>query len=210
MQEVRNLISLINESYLFLSNSPKHQRLFELTVSEFLPNAGAKKLPGLCKTRWVERHTCFQVFLEMYEVLVTFLDAIILPSEYPHLASSDRSWNWDAETKVKAQGLRAALSSFQTIAAFIITKNVLDEVKTLAAKLQKRDQDIYEAYTMVHDIVARVKSLRSTIDTTFCSWYQEVLELAEAIGVTESVPRKTSLMRNHCNTPSGCPQEHYK
>ena len=112
--------------------------------------------------------------------------------------------------KVKAQGLKAALSSFQTIAAFIITKNVLDEVKTLAAKLQKRDQDIYEAYMMVHDIVARVKSLRSTIDTTFCSWYEEVLELAEAIGVTEGVPRKTSLMRNHCNTPSGCPQEHYK
>ena len=45
--------------------------------------------------------------------------------------------------KPRAQGLKVALSSFQTIAAFIITKNVLDEVKTLAAKLQKRDQDIY-------------------------------------------------------------------
>ena len=210
VQEVRNLISLINESYLFLSNSPKRQRLFELTVSEFLPYASANKLPGLCKTRWVERHTCFEVFLEMYEALVTFLDAIMLPSEYPHLASSDGSWNWDAETKVKAQGLKAALSSFQTIAVFIIIKNVLDEVKTLAAKLQKRDQDIYEAYMMVHEVVGGVKSLRSNIDTTFCYWYQEILELAETIGVTESVPRKTSLMRNRCNTPSGSPQEHYK
>ena len=82
----------------------------------------------------------------MYEAFVTFLDAIMLPSEYPQFASSDGSWNWDADTKVKAQGLKAALSSFQTIAVFIITKNVLDEGKTLAAKLQKRDQDIYEAY----------------------------------------------------------------
>lgn len=113
VQEVRNLICLINESYLFLSNSPKRQRLYELTVKEFLPRAGSSKLPGLCKTRWIERHTCFEVFLEMYEALVTFLDAILLPSEYPQLASSDGSWNWDTETKVNAQGLKAALSSFQ-------------------------------------------------------------------------------------------------
>jgi hypothetical protein len=146
----------------------------------------------------------------MYEVLVTFLDAIMLPHEYPYLASSDGSWNWDTETKVKAQGLKASLSSFQTIAVFIITKNILDEIKALAAKLQKRDQDIYEAYMMVHEVINGVKSLRSTIDTTFCYWYQEILELAETIGVTESVPRKTSLMRNRCNTPSASPQEHYK
>ena len=77
----------------------------------------------------------------MYKALVTFLDAIVLPDEYPQLASSDHSWNWDAETKVKAQGLKAVLSSFQTIAVYIITKNILDEINTLAAKLQKRDQD---------------------------------------------------------------------
>ena len=99
--------------------------------------------------------------------------------------------------------------SFQTIAVFIITKNVVDEVKTLAAKLQKHDQDIYEAYMMVHEVIGGVRSLRSTIDTTFCYWYQEILELAETIGVTESIPRKTSLMR-HCNTPTRSPQEHYK
>lgn len=40
---------------------------------------------------------------------------------------------------MKAQVLKAALSSFKTIAVFIITKNVLDEIKALA-------EDIYEAY----------------------------------------------------------------
>lgn len=199
VQEVRNLIFLINESHL-LSSSPKRQRLYELTVREFLSYTSASKLPGLCKTRWVERHTCFEVFLEMYEALVTFLDALLFPHEYPQLASSGGSWNWDSKTKVKAQGLKAALSAFQTIAVSIITKNVLDEVKTLAAKLQKRDQDIYEAYVMVDGVICEVKSLRNTIDTTFCYWYQE---LAETVGITESVPQKTSLMRNRCNTPSG-------
>ena len=83
----------------------------------------------------MEWHTCCVVFLELYEALVTILDTILSPDEYPNLASSDGSWNWAGEAKVKAQGLKAALSSFQTIVVFVITKNVLDEVKNL--KLQK-------------------------------------------------------------------------
>ena len=135
VHEVRNLISLINESHLFLSNSPKRQKLIELILSEFLPVFKTSKLPALCKTQWVEWHTCFVVFLELYEALVTILVTILPPDDYPNLASSDGSWNWAGEDKVKAQGLKAALSSFQTIVVFVITKNVLDEVKNL--KLQK-------------------------------------------------------------------------
>ena len=39
----------------------------------------ASKLPGLCKTQWVERYTCFKVLLELFEALVTILDAIVSP-----------------------------------------------------------------------------------------------------------------------------------
>ena len=144
--EVRNLIGVINEVYLFLANSPKRQRMFELTIKVYLPQSSHTRLPGLCKTRWVERHTCFGVFLEMYEALVTFLETIVSPHDFPDLASSDGSWDWVRDTKVKAQGLKAALCSFQTFAVFMTTKNILDEVKLLAAKLQKRDQDFFNAY----------------------------------------------------------------
>ena len=77
-----------------------------------------------------------QVFLERYKAFIT-LDGILSPDEYPQLASLDGSWNWYRDTRVKAQGLKAALCSFQTIAVFLITKNILDEVKLLASKLQK-------------------------------------------------------------------------
>ena len=66
----------------------------------------------------------------------------------------------------------------------------MDEVKSLAAK---QDQDIYEAYRMVDVVIDRVKAIQSTTDTTFSSWYDEILKLAEKIGATESVPRKTSI-----------------
>ena len=66
LPEVQNLIGLINEAYFFLNNSPKRQKLFELGLKEYLPENSHSKLPGLCKTRWVETHMCLAVFLEMY------------------------------------------------------------------------------------------------------------------------------------------------
>ncbi len=211
VQEVRNRIGLMNEAHLFLYHSPKWQRMFELTLHEYLPNSSShSKLPGLCKTRWVERHTCYAIFHEMYEVLVTFLDAILSPQDYPELVSQEGSWNWNNDTKTKAQGLKNSLTSFQTIATFIITKNVLDEVKSIASKLQKCEQDVYEAYTMVNNVIENIDTSRKNIDMVFSSWYEEVLTLANKVGVAEFVPRKTSLQRNRSNTPSESPSQHCK
>ena len=96
------------------------------------------------------------MFLEIDEALVTFLVAILSPHEYPDFPSTTGSWDWDNDTRVKAQGLRAALSSFQTITVFMITKNTLDLVKILAVKFQKSDQDIFEAYRMVDKVIGSV------------------------------------------------------
>ena len=76
VQKVRNLVSTINEAHLILSSSPKRQRLLELTIKEFLPASSHSKLPGLCKTWWVERHTCFEVSCLL---------------EYPQLSCDDGS-----------------------------------------------------------------------------------------------------------------------
>ena len=115
------------------------------------------------------------------------------PHEYPNLKSSTGSWNWDKDTITKAQGLKASLLSFQTVLAFIVTENILDEVKALASKLQKWDQDVCEAYTMVDKVIGNVKSARKNIDSDFQIWYKEILDLAGKLGIVEAIPRKTSM-----------------
>ena len=57
---------------------------------------------------------------------------------------------------VKALGLKAALSSLQTIAVFIITKNVLNEVKSLNTKLQK----------LIKSLSAKLQKLRASVQST--------------------------------------------
>ena len=84
----------------------------------------------------------------------------------PQLGTND-TWDWDKDTLAKAQGMMAALTTFQNIAVFIITKNTLDIVKVLSVQLQKRDQDVLEAYAMIDDVMKSLKSTRTTIDTVF-------------------------------------------
>ena len=93
---------------------------------------------------------------------------------------------------------------------FIATKNTLDEVKTLASKLQKRDQDIFEAYMMADEVIGNIKSVRKNIDSDFQVWYKQILDLAEKLGIVEASPRKTSIQRNCSNIPSCSPIDHYK
>ena len=79
---------------------------------------------------------------------------------------------------------------------FITTKNTHDEVEALASKLQKWDQDIFEAYMMVDEVIGNIKSTRKNIDSDYQVWYKQILHLAEKLGIVEAIPRKTSIQRS--------------
>ena len=161
----------------------------------YCPNTRHEKLKGLCKTRWVERHTCLETFLELYEYTVACLNAICKPTSYPEVQEHAGDWNWDRESVFKAQGLVTSLEQFHNIVAFIILKNALDYIKSLASKLQRRDMEVYEAYKMVDDVVSEVENVRSHMDETYDAWYQEVKSLADRVGSSESRPRMARLQR---------------
>ena len=95
---------------------------------------------------------------------------------------------------------------------FITTKNILDEVKAFASKLQKQDQDIFEAYMMVDEVIGNVKSARKKHSQRLSNLVQRNLrlDLAGKLGIIEAIPRKTSIQRNRSNTPSSSPIDHYK
>ena len=66
--------------------------------------------------------------------------------------------------------MMATLTTFQNVAVFFITKNTLDIVKVLSAKLQKCYQDVLEAYAMIDDVMEYLASTRTMTDTVFESW----------------------------------------
>jgi hypothetical protein len=56
LSPIRNMIDSLNETDLCFNNSPKQQAFFELVIEKEEILSNGKKLKGLCKTRWVERH----------------------------------------------------------------------------------------------------------------------------------------------------------
>ena len=67
--EIRNMIDSINSLFLFFDLSAKRQSFLELVLTAKCAPTRKKHLTGLCKTRWVERHSCFETLAQMYEYL---------------------------------------------------------------------------------------------------------------------------------------------
>lgn len=99
---VRNMIGTINETFLFFHNSPK--RFLEQVLEMCSCTSKKAKFKGLCKTRWVERHECYETFYEFYKYTCISLEAII--DKNSHLrVYHPLDFVWDKETAIKAQGL---------------------------------------------------------------------------------------------------------
>ena len=47
----------------------------------------------------------------------------------------------------------------------------------IATKLQKRQEDIYQAYCTTDEAVARLDQMRQLVDEEFADWFQEAEEL---------------------------------
>lgn len=162
----------------------------------------------MCKTRWVERHTCYETFYEMYTLICKCLEAILAPHDYPEMYTS---WQgvWDAESRTQAQGLLSSLVSFQTITALLIAKNCLESVRTIATKLQKRDLDIFRAYQMIDDTKENISVLRKYIEEEYEVWFEDSCNLAQLVGSTVSAPRVPRSAKHRPNAPSASKKEYY-
>ena len=73
--------------------------------------------------------------------------------------NTQHDWLWDAQIKIISQGLLTSLMSFQVLVTFVCVKAILETIRPLATKLQRRDSDVYEALNLITDRVDRVKEM---------------------------------------------------
>ena len=136
LPRIRNTTGVINEWFLFLDSSPKRQKFLETILAHYAPGTRYEKLKGLCKTRWVERHTYLESFLSFMNVVIC-LNSMSKPDDYQEVQGDEHNWQWDRKTLTRAQGMVTSLQKFVNIVTFVILKNSLDCMKGLVAKLQK-------------------------------------------------------------------------
>ena len=101
------MIEIINSVDLFFDKSPEAN----ISGACAQPIRSHEKLKGLCKIRWAERHSCLETFAELYEHVITCLDAMVNPHVYPEVHGN--SWNWDSDSKTTAHGLKTSQKLFE-------------------------------------------------------------------------------------------------
>ena len=103
------------------------QKFLTTVIDALSPETTKRKLKDLCKTRWIERHSTFEITFDLYEYIVIILNEICVPTNddvkfYPN----NEDWSWGAKTKTRANGLRHSMISFGHIFSFVCAKEILE------------------------------------------------------------------------------------
>ena len=159
-----------------------------------------EKLKGQCKKSLAERSSCLETFSKLCEHVDTCLEAMVNSHVYSEVNES--RWNQDSNTKTTAHGSKSNLQSFGVIVRFKVLKNSLDYLKGLSPKLQRRDNDVFEAQTMIDNIKLEIQSLRDDIGVEFQRWYDELKQLASYIRTKEEMPRIPMVQCNRSSVPT--------
>ena len=81
----------------FFKNSPKRWVALEIVINDLNADDRPKrtKLKEMCRTRWVEREDAFDVFVQLYHLIVKCLEDI----------SGENSSSWNRDTIADAPSL---------------------------------------------------------------------------------------------------------
>ena len=203
---VQNMFDSCQQAYLYFRNSPKRQRFLEHIIESTCPTASRKKISGLCKTRWVERHNTFSTILELYPFLVKTWNEIC----YPTSETNSRDWKWDSESRTMANGLSHTFASFEHIVTFIIAKEVLEPIRPIAESLQGRLQEVYFGFGKIDAVKSTYIRIRDTMDFEHDRIYSKACKLAEEFGTEEHMPRVAGRQRNRSNPTVTSPKEYWR
>ena len=92
-------------------------------------------MKDLRRTRWVERHEAYEVFIDLFLPLIS-LEEIVRASPA----------EWNRETRSVAHSYLLALSQFSFIVTLVVTQKILAYTKGLSIKLQGRYIDALRQY----------------------------------------------------------------
>ena len=99
-----------------------------------------------------ERHEAHEVFFARLSSILRALEAMSNERLFAD-QFGETAWNWDTDSKSKANNLLHEVSNFEFIITQITTMKCLSILKPLSNNLQKRDIDVHEAYNHIKDYI---------------------------------------------------------
>ena len=157
---------------------------------------------------WVERYKAYENYYLLFKFIVATFDSICNPhlyeDFYKYLENETiENWCWDSKSINKAQCLFAVCRTFDHIIAFSVLFHGLEPTKPLVTKLQKRNQDIYQAYCMIDKVLSDLQGIQSNIDTEFKVWFTFAVDMAKSVDAEPSLTRTARCWSRYRNNFPG-------
>lgn len=109
IQAIRNSLGLVEKMYCFL-NTPKRKNVLLSVINESDLDTRSKSIKHLCATRWVERYTAINDFIELFPYVIQTLEKIC---------------EWNDTTSTDANILMKAMDSEFLISLQVIKVNII-------------------------------------------------------------------------------------
>ena len=195
------MIEVVDSISRFFNNSPKRQVELEKWIAAVLPSEEKQhKLKSMCRTRWVERHDAYDVFIDLFVVVVSCLEEI----------ANAPPTDWNRDTRSEAQSFLLAVSQFSFVVTLVLTQAILAYTRGLSVKLQGRYVDVSRAHRDIESVKAALKVARSRVDTFHEHVFEEAVRLGASVGIELSAPRLAGRQQHRSNVPAGTVVDYFK
>ncbi|CAF1444319.1 unnamed protein product [Rotaria sordida] len=199
ISQIRNMMGTIKEIINFFTDSPKRMHAFRSEImdykGEYICLTNKKRLLGLCDTRWVDRNSSIETFLELYIPIVNTLDKF----RYGTLKNST------------AEQLYHAITNFEHMISTCISCFLLSDIVSLNRLLQSETLDFSSANQCVDDLLGTFEQRKCQAQDYFHNIiYNHVDELCKELFVTPAIPRHAILALRKNNMPIGDPEQFYR
>ena len=200
LREVSNMMQIADSVSRFFGNSPKRQLALECWIESIYADEKRKKLKAMCRTRWVERHEAFEVFVDLFLPIVTCLENI----------ANSSSAEWSRDSRNDAASYLLALSSFSFCFTLTLTQNLLAYTKGLSIKLQGRYSDVSRAHQEIESVKENLQDIRTKIEVFHNRIYKQAILMAQSVGIEESKPRIAGRQQHRRNIQAESCTDYYR
>ncbi len=149
------------------------------------------ELQGKFCSSWLEKHDSYEVFAQILEPLVDWLENI----------DNCQPQRWSLAVSNRAKRLLQLIRDFDFIVAIVALKNASSFTRELSAALQKDHFSAASQLSQISGIVATLNRVKTNIKVFHQNWFDEASCFAQSLSVQVKVPDSLIVPRDSLLKP---------
>ncbi|RXN27567.1 hypothetical protein ROHU_019935 [Labeo rohita] len=186
-------IDTLEEIVSFFQSLPALEKQLDQVLAIGLRESYEKihELQGKFCSTWLEKHDSYEVFAQILEPMVDWLENI----------DNCQSQRWNLDVSNRAKRLLQLIRDFDFIVAIVALKNASSFTKELSAALQKDHFSAASQLSQISGIVATLNRVKTNIKVFHQNWFDEASSFAQNLGVQVKVPDGVTIPRDSLLKP---------